>query len=123
MEPRNLAVGLSGGRVAIGLTSMLAPGAVARAMMGPDGESRGKRLFLRVVGGRDLALGLGVLAALDRPAALRGWLQAGAVVDLLDAAVCVLARDHLRPSVFPAAAGAAASGALVSAWLAEQLGE
>jgi hypothetical protein len=81
----------------------------------------GTRLFLRVVGTRDLALGIGVLAALDSTAPVRGWLRASAVVDGLDAAGCVLARDHLRPTVFPAAVGAATAGALLSGWLVGQL--
>ncbi len=55
MEPRDLAVGLAGGRIAVGVVSLLAPGLVGRAMMGPDGDSGGTRLFLRVVGARDLA--------------------------------------------------------------------
>ena len=86
MEARDLAVGLAGGRIAIGVVSLLAPGLVGRAMMGPDGDSGGTRLFLRVVGARDLALGIGVLAALDRDAPVHGWLRASAVADGLDAA-------------------------------------
>jgi hypothetical protein len=121
MDARDLAVGLSGGRIAIGVVSLVAPGVVGRAMIGPDGDSGGTRLFLRIVGGRDLALGLGVLAALDRDGPVRSWLQASAVVDGLDAAGCLLARHHLRPAVFPAAAGAATAGALLSGWLAGQL--
>lgn len=121
MEARDLAVGLAGGRIAIGVVSLLVPGVVGRAMMGPDGDSRGARLLLRVVGVRDLALGVGVLAALDRDAPARGWLRASAVVDGLDAAGSLLARNHLRPTVFPAAAGAATGGALLSGWLAGQL--
>jgi hypothetical protein len=81
MGPRELAVGLAGGRIAIGVVSLLAPEIVGRAMMGPEGDSGGTRLFLRVVG----------------------------------------ARHHLRPTVFPAAAGAATAGALLSGWLAGQL--
>ena len=121
MEPRDLAVGLAGGRIAIGVVSLLAPGLVGRAMLGPDGDSGATRLLLRVVGARDLALGVGVLAALDRDAPVRGWLQASAVADGLDAAGSVLARRQLRPSVFPAAVGAATVGALLSGWLAGQL--
>ena len=101
--------------------SLLAPELVGRAMMGPEGDSGAMRLLLRVVGARDLALGIGVLAALDRDAPVRGWLRASAVVDGLDAAGSVLARHHLRPTVFPAAAGAATAGALLSGWLAGQL--
>ena len=79
------------------------------------------RFFLRVVGARDLALGVGVLAALDRDAPVRGWLRASAAVDGLDAAGCLVARHHLRPMVFPAAIGAATAGTLLSGWLAGQL--
>ena len=48
----------------MGAVSLLAPGRVGRAMMGPDGDSGGTRLLLRVVGARDLALGIGVLVGL-----------------------------------------------------------
>jgi hypothetical protein len=121
MEARDVAVGLAGGRIAIGVVSLLAPGLVGRAMMGPKGNSGGARFFLRVVGARDLALGIGVLAALDRDAPVHGWLRASAVVDGLDAAGSLLARHQLRPAVFPAAAAAATAGALLSGWLAGQL--
>jgi hypothetical protein len=121
MEARDLAVGLAGGRIAIGVVSLLAPGLVGLAMMGSDGDSAGTRLILRVVGARDLALGIGVLHALDRNAPVHGWLRASAVVDGLDAAGSLLARHYLRPIVFPAAASVATAGALLSAWLAGQL--
>ena len=121
MEPRDAAVGLAGGRVAIGVASLVAPGFMCRAMMGPDGDSGGTRLLLRAVGARDLALGVGVLAALDRDQPVRGWLVASAVADGLDAAGSMLARHRLRPMVFPAAAAAATAGALLSGWLAGQL--
>jgi hypothetical protein len=121
MEARDLAIGLAGGRVAIGVVSLLAPGFVGRAMMGPEADSGATRLFLRVVGARDLGLGIGVLAALDRGAPVHGWLRASAVADGLDAAGCLLARHQLRPIVVPAATGAATAGALLSGWLAGQL--
>jgi hypothetical protein len=121
MGARDLAVGLAGGRIAIGVVSLLAPGLVGHAMMRRGGDSGGMRLLLRVVGARDLALGIGVLAALDRNAPVRGWLQTSAVADGLDAVGSLLARNHLRPTMFPAAAGAATAGALLSGWLAGQL--
>ena len=121
MGARDLAVGLAGGRIAIGVVSLLAPGLLGRAMMGSDGGSRATRLVLRALGARDLALGLGVLAALDRDGSVHGWLRASAVVDGLDAAGCLLARDHLRPTVFPAATGAATGGALLGGWLSREL--
>jgi hypothetical protein len=121
MEARGLAVGLAGGRIAIGVMSLLAPGLVGRTMIGRDGAMGGTRLFARMVGARDLGLGLGVFLALDRGAPVRGWLEVSAVVDGIDAVACLLARRHLRTSVFPAAVGLATAGALLSGWLAREL--
>jgi hypothetical protein len=121
MQGRDLAVSLAGGRIAIGAVSLLAPGLVGRTMTGPEGSDGGTRLFARMVGARDLGLGLGLLAALDRGAPVRGWLEASAVVDGIDAAACLLARHPIRPTVFPGAVGLAATGALLSARLARQL--
>ena len=121
MEGRDLAVSLAGGRIAIGVVSLLAPGVVARTMSGSDGPAGGTRLFARMVGARDLALGLALLVALNRGAPVRGWLEASAVVDGIDVAACLLARDHIRTLVFPGALGLAAAGALLSAWLAPRL--
>jgi len=121
MEGRDLAVSLAGGRIAIGVVSLLAPGVVVRTMTGRGGSEGGTRLFARMVGARDLGLGLGVLVALSRGAPVRGWLEASAVVDGIDAAAVLLARNHIRTAVFPAALGMAVAGALLSAWLARQL--
>jgi hypothetical protein len=121
MEGRDLAVSLARGRIAIGVVSLLAPGFVGRTMSGRDASAGATRLFARMVGARDLGLGLGLLVALDRAAPVRGWLEASAVVDGIDAAACVLARHHIRTSVLPGAVGMAATGALLSAWLARQL--
>jgi hypothetical protein len=121
MERRQLAVTLAGGRIAIGVVSLLAPELVGRTMTGRDGSEGMTGLFARMVGARDLGLGLGLLVALDRGAPLRGWLEASALVDGIDVAACLRARHHMRTSVFPAAVGLAAAGALLSAWLARQL--
>jgi hypothetical protein len=121
MQGRDLAAGMAGSRIAIGLVSLLAPAFIGRTMTRHDGSEGGTRLFARMVGARDLGLGLGLLVALDRGAPVRGWLEASAVVDGNDAAACLLARHHIRPSMFPAAVGLAAAGALFSAWLARQL--
>jgi hypothetical protein len=121
MAERDLAVTLARGRIAFGVVSLLAPGRVARTMTGGDGSEGGMRLFVRMVGARDLAVGLGLQVALNRDAPTRGWFEASAVVDGIDAAACLLARHHLRPSVFPGTLGLAAAGALLNAWLARQL--
>jgi hypothetical protein len=118
MEERALAVSLARGRIAFGVVSLLAPGLLARTMTGrSDG---GTRLFVRMVGARDLGVGLGLQVALDRDAPTRGWLEASAVVDGIDAAAFLLARPHLRPGVLPGTVGMAAAGALLSAQLARR---
>jgi hypothetical protein len=121
MEGRNLAVGLARGRIAIGVVSLLAPGVVARTMTGRDGSGGGTSLFAGMVGARDLGLGVGMLIALDSGGPVRGWLEASALVDGIDVAACVLAREHIRPRVRPGVVGLAATGALLSAWLSRQL--
>jgi hypothetical protein len=122
MEPTDMAVGLGRGRIAIGVISLLAPRMVGRVIAGSAPSGGGTTLFARMVGARDIGLGLGVLIALDRGAPVRGWLEASALVDGLDAAACLLARDHIRTSMLPGVTGLAASGALLSAWLSRQLG-
>ncbi len=121
MDGRNLAVSMARARIVIGVVSLLAPGFVGRTMIGREGSKGGTRLFARMVGARDLGLGLGVLFAVDRGAPARGWLEASALVDGIDVAAVLLARDHLRTGVFPGAVGLAAGGALLSAWLSRQL--
>jgi hypothetical protein len=121
MEGRNVAAVLARGRIAIGVVSLLAPGLVARTMTG-RGSSRGATsLFAGMVGARDVALGFGLLSALDRGAPVRGWLEASALVDGIDVAACLLARHHIRTIVLPGAVGLAATGAVLSAWLSRQL--
>jgi hypothetical protein len=121
MEGRELALSLARARIAIGVVSLLAPASVGRTMTGHDRSEDGTGLFARMVGARDLGLGLGLLLALDRGAPVRGWLEASAVVDGIDAVACLLARHHIRTGVFPGAVGLATAGALLSAWLARRL--
>lgn len=117
-----MAVGLARARVAIGAVSLLAPAFVGSVMTGRDGSGGGTTLFVRMLGARDLGIGLGVLMALQRGAPVRGWLEVSALADGIDAAACVLARDHIRTSTFPAAVGLAAAGAMLGAWLARARG-
>jgi hypothetical protein len=116
-----MALSLARGRIAIGAVSLLAPGLVGRAMTRNEGSQGGAALFARMVGARDIGLGLGTLIALDRGGPVRNWLEVSALVDGIDLAACLLARDHMRTGVFPGAVGLAATGTLVSAWLSRQL--
>jgi len=82
---------------------------------------RGTSAFARMLGGRDLALGLGVVIALDRGAAVRGWLEASALADTIDAVGCMLARDEIPATILAPTVALAGAAALVQAWLSRQL--
>ena len=76
------------GRVARGLTALAWPSVPARPGVGAGADDLAARVFGRALGGRDLALGLGALTALQGPAAEPGsataWVAAGALSDALD---------------------------------------
>jgi hypothetical protein len=75
-------------RIALGVTALVAPGPVSQAFGLGDGPTA--RLAGRYLGGRDLATGVGMVLA-DRHGSARGWFEAAALVDFLDAGATVLA--------------------------------
>ncbi len=81
-----LADGYAYGRILLGVTALVAPGPVGRGF-GIGGENR---LAGRYIGGRDLVAGVGMVLARRRGRA-RGWYEAAALVDLLDAAITTAA--------------------------------
>lgn len=88
------------GRIGVGALLLAAPrlawGLMSRG--GRAGVPDSTVAALRMVGGRDLVLGLGVLAADDRGSeAVAAWTEAGAAADATDAVV-LLRAGSLRPS-------------------------
>ena len=84
MEARELALWHARGRQAVGAAFVLAPGVFGRTWVAGDARRRPVKVLARAFGGRDLALGLGVVIALDRGAPVRGWIEAGALSDAID---------------------------------------
>lgn len=84
---RRGAVAVAVGRIGLGVVALTRPAVVARPWVGPSGESQAGRVLGRALGGRDLALGLGTLAALhssagpgiDQPAQSRVALSGAAL--------------------------------------------
>ncbi len=72
-------------RIGVGLLLALAPGTFVRGFV-QDEASGSLILFTRTVGVRDLALGLGSLAAARSESTddLRRWVRAGSISDSLD---------------------------------------
>ena len=107
------------GRVALGLTALAWPWVPARPWVGAAADDVAAQVFGRALGARDLALGLGALAALQgqRAAAgsARAWVAAGALSDALDVVASVKSWPELprvtRWLVAASAGGAALAGA------------
>jgi hypothetical protein len=110
---------VAAGRVALGLTALAWPSVPARPWVGAAADDLAARVFGRALGGRDIALGLGALTALQRPAAETGsacaWVAAGALSDALDVAASLASWRGLprtgRWLVAVSAGGAALVGA------------
>jgi hypothetical protein len=109
---------VAAGRVALGLTALAWPSVPARPWTGAADDDLTARVFGRALGARDLALGLGALAALRdqaaNPGAARSWVAAGALSDALDVAASLAAWRELprvtRWLVAASAGGAALAG-------------
>ena len=107
------------GRVALGVTALAWPWVPARPWVGAAADDVAAQVFGRALGARDLALGLGALAALQGQAAAAGsaraWVAAGALSDALDVVASVKSWPELprvtRWLVAASAGGAALAGA------------
>ena len=123
---RHAATVVAAGRVALGVAALARPSVPARPGVGASADELGARVFGRALGARDIALGLGALAALRiAPAGSAGaqaagaqagaWVAAGALSDALDVAITAAAWPELprttRWLVAAAAGGAAVAGA------------
>lgn len=83
---RTLAEAMSVVRMALGVGALLAPRLTGRMLFTAPAAAGSSAVAVRMFGGRDLAMGLGTLLALRHDAAgTRGWIEAGALADALDA--------------------------------------
>jgi len=118
-QARQLAEAVAWGRIAIGVTALLAPTAPLRPWVGRDfaWQPRAK-LLARSLGARDLALGIGVILALRHDGPVRGWVEGGGVADAGDVLATLLAFGKLpkagRWLVLLSAGAAAAAGRLAA---------
>jgi len=114
---RHGARAVAAGRVALGLTALVWPSVPARPWVGGAADELGARVFGRALGARDLALGLGALAALQGSdnGSASAWVAAGALSDALDVVASVASWRELprvgRWLVVGSAGGAALAGA------------
>lgn len=117
MEDEDLArlYGLT--RLTLGAATVLAPSLVAKVWMGRGADDAVSKVALRGLGGREAALGFGLLVALERGGAVGKWLEAGAIADAGDAFGTFSQRKNLAPSRWLIATAIAGA----SAWFSTQL--
>ena len=121
MDDAALAMSVARGRIAIGLAAVVSPRLATRVMSGRRAPAGVAPLFARMLGARDVALGLGTVIALDRGAPVRGWLEGSALADAADCVAALLARDAMSPVAFRATAGLGGASALIGALLSRRL--
>jgi hypothetical protein len=118
MEPREMAIAHARGRIGIGAALLFAPALAVRAWIGEDSERPAAKVLTRALGARDIAIGLGIVIAIDRGAPARGWLEASLLADGADFVATLLGGRALpitgRLGVLAMAGGSAGIGA----WLA-----
>jgi hypothetical protein len=116
---RRGAAAVAAGRVAIGLAALAVPSVPSRPWVGAAADDLAATVFGRALGARDVALGVGTLAALRRTAAdpesASVWVAAGALSDALDVAASLSSWRRLPRTGRWLVAGSAGAAALVGA--------
>lgn len=116
MSPRTLAQVIAAGRVVVGVTLLAAPTLITRRWVGDDeGRRVGARVLAMGLGGRDVVVGAGALAALNAGGdAAKPWLIGSVLADACDLAAILRASGELETSAVAGtvvvAGGAAAAG-------------
>jgi hypothetical protein len=121
MDDATLAMSVARGRIALGVAAVVAPGLATRVMGGRRDLKGVAPLFARMLGARDVALGMGTVIALDRGKPVRGWLEGSALADTVDCVACIRARDDKAPAVLGGAAGLGAASAILGIYLSRRL--
>lgn len=100
------------GRVGLGAVALVAPRSALRRWMGPESDGPDNRMLARMLGGRDVAIGLGTLFALKHGGSVRGWLEAAAVADAADLLASLAGARQMKRLTVLGTAGAALGGVL-----------
>jgi hypothetical protein len=121
-DQRRIALIIARARAVNGLVTLILPGVVGRILFGRAGEQPTTRALLRLVGVRDLVLGVGAITTLKEGTMDAEWVGMGAVADAVDGIVSLVTPGLARRSRFlsliggaTAAVGLAASRALADA--------
>jgi hypothetical protein len=121
MDKRQTALVIGRGRAVIGIAALAVPGVVNWLWLGRGGSTPQARALVRMVGIRDLALGVGTLTTVKEDTQGPEWLSMGAAADGVDAIVSLLLRDAPRRTKLVGLG--AAAGAVVAMKIARDLAD
>ncbi len=110
-DHRRVALVLARGRAVNGLVMLVVPGVVGWVLFGKDGRSPTTRALLRLVGVRDLVLGVGAITTLKEQTMDAEWVGMGAVADAVDGLVSLATPGLARRSRLVSLVGGSAAGA------------
>jgi hypothetical protein len=122
LDLRQAALGVARGRAVNGLVMMAVPGLVGRSLFGKAGAEPAVRAAIRLVGVRDLVLGIGAITTVKEHTMDAEWVGMGAVADGFDAVVALTTRGVPARArlVAVVGGGAAAIGVLAARALAAE---
>jgi peptide-methionine (R)-S-oxide reductase len=120
MDDALIALTMSRIRIGIGVTAVLFPGLLTRGLTGRKATGV-EPMFARMLGARDLALGLGTVIAIDRGAPVRGWIEGAAMADSVDALAAVIAHKRITKNALRGTLALAGGAALAGAYLSRRL--
>jgi hypothetical protein len=83
LDRRRIAIVIARGRVVLGLGALVVPGLTVRALVGDADPTT--RTLTRMLGARDLALGLGAITSVRERTQDAEWVSMGALADGVDA--------------------------------------
>jgi hypothetical protein len=121
LDNRQLGLVLARARAINGLVMLVAPGLVAQVIFGKDASGPVTRALLRLVGIRDVVLGVGAITTLKEHTMDAEWVGMGAVADAVDGVVALVTPGLILRSRLVAVIGgaAAAQGIYVARALAD----
>lgn len=86
------------GRILFGVAALVTPGIAGRILAGDGGAAPDAQAFLRGMGGREIGLGLGLLAMIGADGPVKPWLAAALLADSSDITGIAGAWRHMAPS-------------------------
>jgi hypothetical protein len=121
MEDATLALALARARIGLGGFMIAAPKPAVRKFFGRPEAVGVEGQLTRMVGVRDLTLGLGTMIALDKGTPVRGWLEASAFADAGDCLTTLLGRRQMSQTAFMGTMITASLSAVACLLLARRL--